>query len=150
MKTSSDNKSRLRNVLVGALLTAGVFFGAFVYAAEETAQTRIPATSAAIWQAIDQETAALAKIIAAGELEDVHHRAFAIRDLVAALPAVSGSLPAAQLAKVKANATFVATLAERLDASGDANDKAVTESHFKKLQDILKSTRANYLQPASN
>ena len=105
---------------------------------------QIHATAAAIWQDIDQQNAALGKAIQAGAFDEVHHRAFAIRDLVAALPAHSGSLSPDKLAQVKANAQFVDTLAQRLDTDGDAKDKAGTESSYRKLQGILDVIRAYY------
>ncbi|KXS30419.1 MAG: hypothetical protein AWT59_3454 [Candidatus Gallionella acididurans] len=48
------------------------------------------------------------------------------------------------MAQVKANVQFVATLAQRLDATGDAKNKASTESNFKKLQGVLSAIRADY------
>lgn len=133
----------VRTVTLGTILTGGLMFHPLANAAEK-AGIQIPATSEAIWQSIDQETDQLAAIIQAGKLEEVHHHAFAIRDLVAALPARSASLAADKLAQVKANGKFVATLAERLDATGDAKDKAATESNFQKLKTVLKTIRANY------
>lgn len=126
-----------------AILLAGTAVILPVQASEE-APVQIPATSAAIWQAIDQQVAALSKAILTGIFDEVHHRAFTIRDLVAALPARSGSLPPEKLAQVKANVKFVATLAQRLDTTGDAKDKAGTESNFKKLQGVLSAIRADY------
>lgn len=126
-----------------ALLLAGTAVIPPAQASEE-ATVQIPATSTAIWQAIDQQAAALSKAIQTGVFDEVHHRAFAIRDLVTALPARSGSLPSDKLAQVKANVQFVATLAQRLDATGDAKDKAGTESNFKKLQGVLGVIRADY------
>ena len=114
--------------------------------AGEAAPVRIPATGAAIWQALDQQNAALSKAIQTGQFAEVHHRAFAIRDLVAALPA--RSLPAGKLAQLKTNAGYVATLAQRLDATGDAKDKVGTESNFRKLQQILAVIRADYPKAA--
>ncbi len=105
-----------------------------------------PATSASIWQAIDAKSAELAKAIEGGKLAGVHHLAFAIRDLVATLPAHSSDLPADKLAKVKSGVKFVATLADRLDASGDGNDKAGSQENYDKLIGVLKSLRANYLK----
>ncbi|MHB8744096.1 MAG: transporter [Sulfuricaulis sp.] len=112
------------------------------------AATPIPATSEAIWQSIDKETERLAAVIQAGKFDEVHHRAFAIRDLAAALPTRSGNMPAEKLAQVKTYAKFVATLAARLDTAGDAKDKAATEANFQKLKDVLKTIRANYSDSA--
>ena len=60
------------------------------------------------------------------------------------LGAGAASLGADKVAQVKANTKFVDTLAERLDATGDAKDKAGTESNFQKLKGVLKTIRANY------
>ncbi len=126
------------------LLIAALFAVWPAAQASEEAPVPIPATSTAIWQAIDQQAVALNKTIQSGKLAEVHHRAFAIRDLVAALPARSGSLPADKLAQIKTSVKFVATLAQRLDASGDAKDQVGTEANFKKLQEILAAIRAEY------
>ena len=74
----------------------------------------------------------------------MHHHAFAIRDLVAALPGKSSALSAENLVEVKSGVKFVAILAERLDASGDAKDAAGTKQNFEKLTTILASLRTNY------
>ncbi|MBZ0093664.1 MAG: hypothetical protein K8F27_15775 [Sulfuricellaceae bacterium] len=141
------NLKKTCSVVFTAILLAGTAAIPPAQAGEE-APVRIPATSAAIWQAIDQQTAALSKAIQMGGLTEVHPRAFAIRDLVAALPARSGSLPSEKLAQVKENVKFVATLAQRLDATGDAKDKAGTEANFKKLQEVLAAIRADYSKTA--
>jgi len=113
-------------------------------ASKSEATTAIPATVEGIWQAIDQKTAELQTTIRSGKLSDVHHLAFAVRDLVAALPAKLAALTPEQQARVRGSVKFVATLADRLDASGDANDSAATQDNFAKLQTILKSLRSNY------
>ncbi len=134
-------------VFTAILLAAGTAAIPLAQAGEE-APVQIPATSSAIWQAIDQQVAALSKAIQTGVFDEVHHRAFAIHDLVAALPARSGSLPPEKLAQVNANVKFVASLAQRLDTTGDAKDKVGTESNFKKLQGILGVIRADYPKAA--
>lgn len=134
-----------QTVLLGALLAGSALFNPSAQAVEKPeAKVEIPTTTEAIWQSIDKRTKELAKVIETGKLDEVHLHAFAIRDLVAALPARSGALPADKLLKVKTSSQFVATLAERLDASGDAKDKAGTKSNFQKLQKVLKSVRENY------
>lgn len=145
MKMILMNIVKPQTVLLGAMLAGSTLFNPFAQAAEKPeAKVEIPTTADAIWQSIDKRTEELAKVIETGKLDEVHLHAFTIRDLVAALPARSGALPADKLAKVKTNSQFVATLAERLDASGDAKDKAGTESNFQKLQKVLKSVRENY------
>ena len=110
----------------------------------KAATVAIPDTPAAIWQLIDKEADATTKAIQTGALKELHHHAYTIRDLVAALPEHSGSLPADKVTKVKADSKFIATLAQRLDAAGDSNNKAASISSFDKLKDVLKSIRANY------
>jgi len=97
----------------------------------------IPDTADGIWLAIDQKSAELKATIQSGKLDDVHHQAFAIRDLVAALPSHSPTLPAEDKAKLESAAKFVNTLADRLDESGDANDKASTQENYDKLVTVL-------------
>ncbi len=110
--------------------------------ATEEATVQIPATTAAIWQVIDQHTAELAKLIQAGPLEEVHHHAFAIRDLSAALPARVAAMAPDKRKQLESDVKFVATLAQRLDASGDANDRAGAESNYTKLKGVLGAMRA--------
>ncbi len=97
-----------------------------------------------IWTAIDSKVAELEKIIRAGELEKVHHEAFAIRDMTAALPAKSSELSPENLKKINANVKYVATLAERLDASGDAKDRDGVKAQYEKLIQVLKQMRGAY------
>lgn len=146
MKTQFMKTVKSRNMLLAMLLAGSALFNPLLaHAAEKTeAATTIPATSEAIWQSIDKKTEQLAAVIQAGKLDDVHHHAFAIRDLVAALSSRSGNMPTEKLTQVKANAKFVATLAARLDTAGDAKDKVATEANFQKLKDVLKTIRANY------
>jgi len=103
----------------------------------EEAKIKIPDTVPAIVQAIKTQEDELDQMVTAGKLTHVHEAAFAIRDLVNALVDKSGDLPADKISKVKANSKFVAALADRLDKSGDANDKAATSMNFKKLQSVL-------------
>ena len=125
------------------LYTAAQAADAPAAAAEKEAPTAIPDTAAGIWEAVDKETEEMSKLIQAGTLKDLHHHAFAVRDLVAALPAKSASLPADKMAKLKSDSKSVATLADRLDAAGDSNNKTAAESNFGKLKGVLTSIRAN-------
>ena len=136
---------RFTLIFMGMLLGGNLAFQPQALAGEKAeSPVQIPATAAAVWQAMDQQSAALGKAIQTGAFAEVHHRAFAIRDLAAALPARSGALPPDKLVRLKANVQFVATLAQRLDATGDAKDRPGTESNFRKLQQVLTAIRANY------
>lgn len=149
MKTINQKiMAALFTLIAGTTLTgmAGANEAAAVakQASKTEAPTAIPATVDGIWQAIDQKIAELQTTIRNGKLSDVHHLAFAVRDLVAALPAKSSALTQEQQARVRGSVKFVATLADRLDASGDAHDQAATQDNFAKLQAILKGLRVNY------
>ena len=111
---------------------------------ESAVDNAIPETPAAIWQSIDEQVNALEGLLASGELEEVHHHAFAVRDLVRALPDHSQVLDAESLEQVKANAGYVETLATRLDDTGDANDPVGTKANLEKLKRILERLRAYY------
>lgn len=99
--------------------------------------TVIPDSADGIWLAINQHSGELKTTIATGELKDVHHHAFAIRDLVAALPANSPTLPAEDKAKLEGEVKFVSTLADRLDETGDAGDQAGSQANYDKLVTVL-------------
>jgi|GEM_PF-902987 len=146
MKTQFMATVKHRNTLLAILLAGSALFNPLLaHAAEKAdAATTIPATSEAIWQSIDKETEQLTAVIQAAKFDDVHHHAFAIRDLVAALSSRSGNMPTEKQAQIKTNVKFVATLADRLDTAGDAKDKVATESNFQKLKEVLKTIRANY------
>lgn len=144
MKATSMNVLGFKSIALGTILAGGLLFNTFTHAAEKTvAQVQIPATSAAIWRSIDKETAILDISIRTGKLGELHHHAFAIRDLVTALPSRSGALPAKKIAQIKAYSKFVATLAERLDAAGDTKDKPAAVSNLAKLKEVLKTIRAD-------
>lgn len=109
----------------------------------EAAPMAIPATADAIWQEIDKHSAELKATIDSGALKEVHHHAFAIRDLVAALPTHSPTLPAEDQTKLQGEVKFVSTLADRLDESGDGNDKAGSEANYDKLVTVLNGITRN-------
>lgn len=145
MKTALMKIIASRTLVFAAMLAGTVMFNASAYAAEKEAPpVKIPDTVAAIWQSVDQETEGMAREIQTGKLGELHQHAFAIRDLVAALPARSASLQPDKLAKVESDSKFIATLAQRLDAAGDANNKAAVEANFQKLKDVIKSIKENY------
>lgn len=103
-----------------------------------------PDSVGGILQAVKVHEGELSNLVTAKELGKVHEAAFAIRDLVAALPEKSGQLSAEQQAKLKGNVKYVATLAERLDAAGDAKNQGATEATFKQLQSVLGAIEGLY------
>jgi hypothetical protein len=137
--------SIVKQLSLAALLGMSLPWAAGSAAAEQAeAKINIPATSSGIWQAIDSHITELHGVTSSGKLDSVHVHAYAVRDLVRALPSESKNLSADALAKVKGESKFVDTLAERLDHTGDANDKAGTESNLQKLEGVLKLLRAQY------
>lgn len=101
-----------------------------------------------LWHGVKAHEAELHRLVQAKELGKVHEVAFALRDLVAAMPNKSAELPPEKLVKLQGNAKYVATLAERLDAAGDANDQAATELNVKQLQSVLGAIEALYPEGA--
>jgi len=102
-----------------------------------------------LWRGIKTHEAELRRLVEAKDLGKVHEVAFAVRDLVAAMPGQqSAQLPPARLAKLKGNVKYVATLAERLDAAGDAKDEAATERNVTQLQAVIAAIEALYPEGA--
>ena len=77
----------------------------------------------------------LAATVSEKKLEDVHHLAFAIRDLAATLPPTFQS---EKQVKVAATVTNISSIASALDESGDAKDQLKTEANLKKLDGLVK------------
>jgi hypothetical protein len=144
MKIHNLCKLILRTFLSSFVLVVSLSFS-LAYADERAgAKPIIPATTDAIWKAIDEQTTALDQTIKDMQLNEVHHHAFAIRDLVNGLLTHPEKLSPDQLVQVKANAKFVDNLAQRLDASGDAKDKEATAENFIKLQKTLTTIHSIY------
>ena len=96
----------------------------------------IPDTVDGILKEIQKHQKELADTVKAKKLADVHHHAFAIRDLAKALPAKAHP----DHKKMVENAVKkVSQLAEDLDKSGDAGNQAKTEANLKKMDAALKT-----------
>ena len=101
----------------------------------------VPDTVPALWTAINKHQGELTAVVAAKKLADVHHHAYAIRDLVAALPAKAA---ADKKARVEGGAKNMAALATKLDAAGDNNRQADAEAGLKQLDALLKQLKAQF------
>jgi hypothetical protein len=101
-----------------------------------------------LWGGVKAHEKNLQRLVQTKDLGNVHEIAFALRDLVAAMPGQSAQLPPEQLVKLNGNVKYVATLAERLDASGDAKDQAATERNLKQLESVLGAIEALYPEGA--
>ena len=106
--------------------------------------TKIPATVPEIWKKIHQQQAALIKTVAKKDLGEAHDHAFAIRDLVKALPA---KVSAEHKASAEAGAKEIRTLAADIDKSGAAGAQKATEASVKKMGEAIVALQAK-LQPA--
>lgn len=113
--------------------------------AEEAAEkTEIPKTLPALWAEITEHQQELHEVLAANNLENVHHVAFKIRDYVTALPDKS-KLDGAKKKSLKASVARVDTLANELDEAGDGGDSAVVAALIVKLDTELKIVEKLYM-----
>lgn len=102
---------------------------------EKSEPMKIPDTVEGIFKAIHEHHMELAETVKAKKLADVHHHAFAIRDLANALPA---KVAADKKKAVEGTAKNITKLAGDLDESGDASDQAKTEANLKKMDGLIK------------
>ncbi|HFE8370891.1 TPA: transporter [Legionella pneumophila] len=129
-------------LITSVLLVCG-YSQAMADSTEEPTQS-IPKTIPAIWEAIDKHAESINQVLSGDDLTSIHQHAFAIRDLVNALPALSKDLSEEQKKTLQQNLSYVSQLATRLDKTGDANDKKGTETNWQKLQKVLAQLRALY------
>ena len=102
---------------------------------EEGGKMKIPETTEGIFKEIVTEQTELKETIEAKKLADVHHHAFSIRDLAAALPAKAA---ADKKAAVTATSKNIAKLAGDLDEAGDGSNQAACEAGIKKMDALIK------------
>ena len=108
--------------------------------------TRIPATVEDIWMEIHKQQGKLAGVVAAKDLGEAHDHAFAIRDLVKALP---DKVPSDHKSAAKTGAKEIAKLASEIDKSGAAKAQKATEANVKKLDVAVAALKAR-LQPGES
>jgi hypothetical protein len=103
----------------------------------------IPAgTVAEIWTQIDAEKSKLSSAIQSGELKDVHHLAYRIRDLAVALTDKAAANTPAMAPRVNGMVEQLRTSASELDKLGDAGDRSGAQTEFAKLSAILDAIRS--------
>ena len=109
----------------------------------ESGETMTPAgTVAGIWDQITAERDKLAAAIQNGQLKDVHHLAFGVRDLVVALADKTTAFAPGAAPKLKTLVDQVKASAGKLDETGDAGDLGGTQAEFAKLNAILDAVKA--------
>lgn len=101
--------------------------------------TKIPATVEEIWKEIHKQQGKLVGVVAAKDLGEAHDHAFAIRDLVKALPA---KVSAENKAKAEAGAKEITKLAADIDKSGAAGAQKATEANVKKMGEAVLTLEA--------
>lgn len=115
-------------------LTSQTAFAAEKEHAEKKEKMVIPETVEGIMTEIHKHHTELADVVKSKKLADVHHHAFAIRDLANGLPA---KVAADKKARVEGSVKNIAKLATDLDKTGDDNNQAGTEANLKKLDGVL-------------
>ena len=108
---------------------------------EKAEKVKIPDTVEGIWKEIHTHHMELAETIKSKKLADVHHHAFAIRDLAKALPAKAAADKKKQVEGAVKN---ISKLADDLDKAGDDGKQAETEALLKKLDGVLKVLEAQF------
>lgn len=149
MKSMQCKRKSVWISLIISLFIGTLPLGLFANTAE-VSKVAIPSTISEIWKAIDEQAASINQGLKENELTSIHQHAFAIRDLVNALPALSKDLSDEQKKTLQNNLSFVAQLATRLDKAGDANNKEGTQANWGKLEKILTQVRALYKTQSSN
>ncbi|MEO6182234.1 MAG: hypothetical protein ABIP71_03855 [Verrucomicrobiota bacterium] len=105
--------------------------------------TKIPATVEEIWTAIHKQQGKLVNVVAQKDLGEAHDHAFAIRDLVKALPE---KVPAENKTKAEAGAKKIAKIAADIDKAGAAQAQKATEANVKKMSEAIIALQSK-LQP---
>lgn len=101
--------------------------------------TRIPATVEEIWKKIHEQQKKLADVVARKDLGEAHDHAFAIRDLVKALPE---KIAAEHKATAEASSKEITQLAADIDKSGAAGAQKATEENVKKMTAAIAALEA--------
>lgn len=104
-------------------------------------KVKIPETVEGIFKSIQEYRHHLGETVEKKKLADVHHLAFAIRDLANALPPKAAANKKKQ---VEGTVKNIAKLAGELDESGDAGNQAKTEVNLKKFDGLLKVLHAQF------
>lgn len=101
--------------------------------------TKIPATVEEIWKEIHKQQVKLVDIVAKKDLGEAHDHAFAIRDLVKALPA---KIAPENKANAEESAKEIVKIAADIDKSGAAGAQKATEENVKKMGEAIKALEA--------
>jgi hypothetical protein len=106
--------------------------------------TKIPEAVEDVWKEIHKQHGKLVATVAKKDLGEAHDHAFAIRDLVKALP---GKVSADNKTKAEESAKEIAKIAGDIDKSGAAGAQKATETNVKKMEEAIKELQAK-IKPA--
>ncbi len=95
-----------------------------------------------IWTQIGEEQGKLSAAIQNGQLKDVHHLAFGVRDLVIALADKAKTAVPASAMKLDGMVAQVKASADQLDELGDAGNLSGTQAEYAKLETVLGALKA--------
>jgi hypothetical protein len=96
--------------------------------------TKIPVTVEDIWKKIHEQQGKLTSVVAQKDLGEAHDHAFAIRDLVKALPA---KVAAELKTKAEEGSKEITKLAADIDKSSAAKAQKATEANVKKMDEAI-------------
>jgi hypothetical protein len=96
--------------------------------------TKIPEKQEDVWKEIQKHKKLLGDVVTNKDLGEAHDHAFAIRDLVKALP---GKVQADLKTKVDESAKEITKIAADIDKSGAARAQKATEDNVKKMNDAI-------------
>ncbi len=102
--------------------------------------TKIPATVEEIWKEIQKQQGKLTSVVAQKDLGEAHDQAFAIRDLVKALPA---KVAAELKTKAEEGSKQITKLAADIDKSSAAKAQKATEANVKKMDEAIAKLKAD-------
>ena len=102
--------------------------------ATESEQVNTSGSIANLRGRMEDEEHQLEQLIANGQLNEVHKKAFAVRDLAVAIAAQSTG---AQKTALEPHVAGIRTVAGELDEAGDSGDLAKTKSVFARFQTHL-------------
>ncbi len=102
--------------------------------------TKIPATVEGIWKEIKKQQGRLVSVVAKKDLGEAHDHAFAVRDLVKALP---GKVAAEYKNKAEASAKEIKRIASDIDKASAARAQKATEANVKKMDAAIAALQAN-------
>lgn len=118
---------------------------------KDEGKMEIPDTAAGILKAVDEHVKELDEVVVGGKLDQVHELAFAVRDMLAALPGKLHELPKDVSTTLNTSLGKIRQQAELLDKYGDSGNAAQTKAvlgKFKAEIDSIKKQTAGHMAEA--